>query len=1161
MSQRATKARRNTTAVDEFESVRAKIRNQGNTALGLKRFRLEQHPARIYRLAGMFARHPAYRGLALPTPFPKKASELPKQGFHNIGAFLSEFAWLASLVKAYSSEIKSFVQLRDRVDLAFLHGEIGALESLLTQAESLFGQSAWLVENRIGLFDLVGAPASKSRYTQAIWQPENPALYNYIISWYVYRTGAGVSAGEVERLMEEMAKQPSPIADLVFALNGRYPQIDQNGAAEMLNYSDVLPLVDRYQVFLVTLQCLFASATLESWAEEHLRSILADLCEHLPDLQLHRIARAFGADIEIDLDHHVLALQNDYINGQHAEIAAAFGSQSSSPIEVLEIFLRSRMMLRSSEEQPSTEIESKSPFHDIKADLGAILDFSEEGVEARARLQKIILSSCNATWAASLRLILERQSHDERILEPTHVQTVLGLRSTVEHAALVLTLPAGPARERAIQRNLLNHPRSLNVELLARLCDLSQTTAPENGSGVDDAIFLLRRRQVAEAIQKLEEQSTRSGPRNIQLEALKLQANAYWQNRQIPQMADITATLLVRSGFFGAILPIRELVTELLLWHDQPLSSSPTRGKLSVAIVFDVFSRLFSSQYDAEKADAFKDVLRANGVRKASELDQVLDRFAVPELVYFLRFVGVPDVLDQSLALETSRAVEDERVAILLLISELTAGKAPAAIKDELREIRTKQVVRDTTLRLDQSKIYVNVEGIRRSIDVTMRDDWNRYRLMNEGLEQTLLDILEQVRSEKTDPVRTIIITNPTERFAILKRMIYTLRDEFTMNKEFGLNSNLSTNIRHGYVEREIRGPLLARNLITNKDTDKGSYLQNKFWLERLDEADISARQRLSDLLDRFSGKIDDQIDRLNRQLLRIQSEATPEGLFKYTLSDSVIMAGDATTWSSKESFDEFVDAVFAVFWDGTQRNLVQVRFALTTSVLSGLIECLTNFSQDLTAEGLGEALPDLDHAITLVQTEMRAAIDRVASWFTLSSNHEYQDFDLAIAFQAGMNTVKTYFRNLSISENYQSDREIVMNGWCLPIFVRLFFLILDNAATHGARNRSTLRISMTVEVRDGYLFIKATNDLPEDHDRTELRKRVDEINRDYGQARAMELLSEEGGSGYPKIWKLLRTDLRRDHDLYVAAADNEFSVEILLPTGGILNEASDSRG
>ncbi|CUX67049.1 MULTISPECIES: hypothetical protein [Agrobacterium] len=1143
----------------EFDEYRSKLRAKGNLSAGIRSFRLHEHPKRQYRLAGKFARHPAYRGLLLANPFPKRFEELPRSGFPVLTGYFAELAWNASLIKAYATEISEFVALRDEVDSALLVSDDAQIEALLIRAEERFGISAWLIEHRINLHDRTGNSSGKNRYVQAILNRDNNAVFNYLLSWYSYRSGAAVSAAEFERHLDELGVPTNGIFHIICALNGRHIKVGPEAAGEMLNYSDYFPLIDRYHILISALQGLFSSGPLEDTVAEFTRSILGDLCVGVPDLQLGRLSRAFGNDVNVPLDQAILEMQDDLAANRHDKIAAAvtgarlFGMN----IELLAVVLQSEAA--SSQMYLVPAPEERSFFGDIRSDLSTALSYGEDGIEARLRLQKIILAYCNTSWASSLRLLLERQCHDERVLEPTFLQTVLGLRSAAETIDLVLTLPAGQIRERALREAVKQNPRSPSVGFVARLCGYENSSSPSL-SEMAEALLAQRQMKFERAAERLSDIAASTSSPAVALEASRLLSNTYWRDGQLAETTDLSASLFVKSKYFGSILPIRELVSELLKWHDKPLASSPTRGRLSAAIVFDAHSRYVSAEFEAERADAFKDVLRANGVRKASELGTIAHRFSISELIYFLRYICVPNVLDQSLALETSRAVEDERVSILLLISELTAGRVPAAIKEELREIRTKQIVRETTLRLDESKIYVNVEGIRRSIDVSMRDDWNRYRLMNDGLEQKLLDLLGAVRSEAgTEPMR-IIFANPlSERFTLLKRMVSTLRDEFTLNKEYGLNSNLSTNIRHGYVEKEIRGPLLGRNLITNKDTDRGSYLENKFWLERPVELDISSREKLSALFSKFSAKIDDQIDRLNRQLLRIQSEETPDGLFKYALSDAALAAVDGK-WASKETFDEFIETVFSTFWEGTQRNLAQVRSTLETEVISGLIESLREFAQDIASEGLDRELPGLEHALTMVQPEMRAAIERVASWFTLSSNNEYQDFDLTIAFQAGMNTVKTYFRNLTINDRYQSNGQILMNGWCLPMFARLFFLILDNAATHGARNRDRLNIAMTVEIKEGHLFIRATNDLSPDHDRGELKRKIVEINRDYGQARAMELLSEEGGSGYPKIWKLLKTDLMvRDHVLYVAANESEFSVEILLPTGGIVREASNS--
>lgn len=105
----------------------------------------------------------------------------------------------------------------------------------------------------------------------------------------------------------------------------------------------------------------------------------------------------------------------------------------------------------------------------------------------------------------------------------------------------------------------------------------------------------------------------------------------------------------------------------------------------------------------------------------------------------------------------------------------------------------------------------------------------------------------------------------------------------------------------------------------------------------------------------------------------------------------------------------------------------------------------------------------------------------------------------------------------------------------------------------HGAKNRDRLAIEVTSELSENMLWLKIRNDLEENHNSDELELIVSNINSEYGKERAMDLLGEEGGSGYPKIWKLLKTDLNRNHSLHVSYDKKHFDVEIILNTNGII--------
>jgi hypothetical protein len=204
------------------------------------------------------------------------------------------------------------------------------------------------------------------------------------------------------------------------------------------------------------------------------------------------------------------------------------------------------------------------------------------------------------------------------------------------------------------------------------------------------ALKQLRDAELPAAEQSLSEIATHDPKSVIQLESSCLLVRCFLSQGKLAGAAELAARLFVKSSYFVSVLPITELVGGLLTHHDEPLITSSTRGLLSVAIVFDLYSRHVSSDRDAERADAYRDVL----VRYEADRASGLVAAPTDELIYFLRYVCVPDVLDQSLALSKTKDVEDERIAILRRLIEMmtSPGKLPPPeIKEELQEITTRQ--------------------------------------------------------------------------------------------------------------------------------------------------------------------------------------------------------------------------------------------------------------------------------------------------------------------------------------------------------------------------------------------------------------------------------------------------------------------------------------
>jgi hypothetical protein len=431
---------------------------------------------------------------------------------------------------------------------------------------------------------------------------------------------------------------------------------------------------------------------------------------------------------------------------------------------------------------------------------------------------------------------------------------------------------------------------------------------------------------------------------------------------------------------------------------------------------------------------------------------------------------------------------------------------------------------------------------------------WSRYKLLTSQQETSGIDDLQKVlQAALGERVALLSLSLPvTEGNNLFKRILSDVLEMFSLSKEFGLDANLSTNIRHGFVMREIRGPLVLRHLVTNKESSESSYQRNHYWDERLSDLTPMEVNSTLEALATFSEKVDTQIEYLNRSLIRIRSEQAPEGLFDYSI-DTVTLQLLKRRCDRAEGYEDFLELILEFLWAKTNRGLESLRSMLFTVTLTNLLSAVESLQHDLSKYHSSEEITALTSAANLVRPDLRSAVERVASWFTLSGSNEYQDYDLRISFEAGLATVKSYYSHLTIVSEFDSA-PLILAGRTLPFFARLFSILLDNSAYHSGLSGGTLLLQASAKCEDGVLYLSVRNNLANTVDLARVQQRVDLVNADFGREGASKYIREEGGSGYPKVWKILAHDLGGEHALNVSLTkDNEFLVDIMIEAKGMV--------
>ena len=167
--------------------------------------------------------------------------------------------------------------------------------------------------------------------------------------------------------------------------------------------------------------------------------------------------------------------------------------------------------------------------------------------------------------------------------------------------------------------------------------------------------------------------------------------------------------------------------------------------------------------------------------------------------------------------------------------------------------------------------------------------------------------------------------------YEVFKDIYDYIVDKF-LYSEYGLVAYLSTRVRHGELESELRPELSGRNLVLSQINNE--YVFTSYWKDTYNLTNEENRI-LNEALVKFSKAFDESVFYLIKELLQIKSEEKPHGLFDFVLSENkmvfwAIECGLATVRADNKQV-LFCDKVFEKLWDLTNVGLDKIRKYIST--------------------------------------------------------------------------------------------------------------------------------------------------------------------------------------------------------------------------------------
>lgn len=547
------------------------------------------------------------------------------------------------------------------------------------------------------------------------------------------------------------------------------------------------------------------------------------------------------------------------------------------------------------------------------------------------------------------------------------------------------------------------------------------------------------------------------------------------------------------------------------------------------------------------------------GYEKPRDLIEIYDEYSLRDL-HFLLEVCTHDVLHSSPAFENQEELDLERLEICnFLVSKLDDS---TDVEAEISELLRKILVRKGIKQINYSKIYVDVSSLKESLQKELRENFNR----NIEIAALPLDQLNKI-VDSLGNVLVYYVDNPDEnqetseddlenvkltsynRYLHFREAFLKVRDRFIFDKDHGLDTYLSMRIRHGTLLGQIRSVFETNHLITVRNEIDNAYLPNEFWLHRIVELDTEQHNNLNASLNEFSKDIDELAETLKIQTIQIVTEQSRgiNGLFDFAYSEEQLLELFSAKFGSIKEYDIFIEQVILELWAQTEACLTSIKQYLNNQFTAKIESVFDKLEQGIAKirtieeSSLSNVLQELISTIVNCRTAIVVEIGNISEWFNRSNKKFIDEFDFSVLAESSVNTLQTIkplFKDADIRNNI--DCELKFDGDLFPYFTDILYYLLDNALKHSKLASEELWVTINISQQDEKItFVVMNNILNDDSYLKTVNERIRATREKIKDDVTYDRINKEGGTGYPKIKKTLKHDLKRKVHTVNLSLDN----------------------
>ncbi|MFD2100979.1 hypothetical protein [Flagellimonas iocasae] len=1040
-----------------------------------------------------------------------------KDPFSFLNDLKSEFRWITWIIDNFLQEINDFLKLKCQFDKSILLENFTNAKELLVQIETKFGISLWSIEASLLIKDHeIGSEANWNALSDYLRKIKNP-IYEFIINSSSKRIESKVSFQNFITQFQndiDAVNTEGALRDFLVFKNFSYPDYEYShpNLEGVLYVTNTLSIIDQYLIVIDVIEHnIWNSPANDSLFIPFLRNA-NQVVKNDPKLRnLYnaintRNELVIGNGLEIYLD-----CMNSYYRGDFEkalELSKKGIKENPIEYEFFEVYCKSLINLG----YDFQALPTSQSINEILHQTYDLLSFNSVEDKCFIFLTKVSLIYMNTTFGKQIFALLSEI--EGRVDSRNYIRGFLSSNYSSFRNMYMSN-----------SRNLVFNNYS---DLLNSHC--FKVYLFKNGHDIDfenDVSMSPKQRLSYEALRNYGKSDFRQVinllKSNIELDDIpyylerkySLLYNSYIKIGEYREALILFGVLLFDKTFVG-----RKFDNHLLF---ESIENSNSKESLISLIEYPILCSLNLKEYDL--FEIYDDFLFQQGINHLNEIQisALIEKFSKQETIFFLENVATIDTIKYSSDYQSISQVEEDRIMILENLRNINP-KDTLKYEKEINEILRINSVRKVLREVDEGRLYIDVNSLKKKLVKKFEDQFKRFKEIEQSASSSTL---VGFNPSKTKNWEAVLKSSGKEydsldsaEYLAFKNIYIESRENFLFSKEYGLDSSLSTRIRHGALKNHIRSVFEKLDLVTSKSQNQ--YKENEVWKVQLGN-NFLLNHRVQEILQNLSKEVDDYIEFIIDKLIQIQTEKTKDrddGIFKFMTDDYTLFEFFA---GNRKYFDS-TETVVELILDSLVRHTL---IPLQTTIIAALSGPIYNTFQeiiDITIKELRNL--DLPSSCQLIPnliksgTEIQKELDVISDWFYLNTTNSKSLLSIETVLDASVELTN------KIHPNFQINPVIDLKCSPFGVYSNLIFvfnILFNNIIEHSKLPPENMKINVKIGmIENKYFEIIFTNSVNKDFDFSENVEKLEKVKGNWNDHTNIDKSNKEGESGFDKIKRIL---------------------------------------